>query len=249
MPITYNEPGVVYNDAAYLYSGEPVPCETEYNESGYTYNKNGLSYAGCLEVSPTSGCNVRYNELGFTYNQERTTYFGCTHDLMMQARISRQQGWPIPDVGDPGLEGFTDTRLRMRAAILGPDLGLQTLRMKAKIRLGGTFTLDMLARIVTASHLQMRARITGRGSSRVPMQYDVSRTSQTRYQMLFYVEGNYGLQTLQVQAFIAKRRSARLMGHFIIAGGSNTNKIGTFTVSIQNRTEQSLRIGAGIIRD
>lgn len=168
--------------------------------------------------------------------------------LEMRARILRRQGWPIPDVDDPGLEGFTDTRLRMLARISIPGVTGQELQMKGKIRLGGLFDLDMQARIVAASHLQMRACLTGRGSSRVTMQYDVAQTVQVRRQMVFYVTGTYSTQSVQTRAFITKRRSSKMTGHFLVVGGNNTAKVSTYTVSAAPETRQTLRLGAAIVK-
>jgi hypothetical protein len=166
----------------------------------------------------------------------------------MRARILRQQGWPIPGTEDEGINGFTDTSLRMLARIQGPTLSDQALTMKAKIRLGGLYELTARARIVTAASLQMKARITGVGSSRITMEYDVSKAEQIRRRMVFYVAGNSATQTLRTQAFIVKRRTSRITGRYLVTSGDNNQTINTFVVSFESNALQTLRIGAGIVR-
>ena len=109
--------------------------------------------------------------------------------FLMQARLSRRQGWPIPDSDDPGLYLFTDTRLYTRAFISGPSLGSNLLRMKAKIRLGGNFGIQLGAFITLAGKFSMRGRISGKTSQSVVMTYDVQKTSLVKAVMQFVTPG------------------------------------------------------------
>jgi hypothetical protein len=246
-----------YNQITWKYNQEPPAayegvCVVSYNYPGWTYNNPGGVYSDCGGADPgPSNYNLQMRACirnTVTKGLDMRAYITGTFKFQMRARISRRQGWPIPDTGDPGIEGFTDTRLRMLARISIPSVSSQTLQMKGKIRLGGLFDLDMKARIVAASNLQMRANITGRGSSRVTMQYDVSRTTQLHRRMVFYVPGTYSTQTIQSRAYITKRRSTKFTGHFLVVGGANSAKVSTYTASVSHETRQTLRIGGAIVK-
>lgn len=170
------------------------------------------------------------------------------HLLNMRTRVSRRQGWPVPDVGDPALDGFTPTQLTMKASVLPPSFGLASIQARAKVLHQSTHNLNVRCRIVIAKQIQMKARVSNKVSVAVPMTYDVSKTVQVRRSMVFYVSGSFEKQSVQFRAYIIKTKRSRITGHFLVVSGNNTGSVNTFTASLNPSTQQSLRVGAGIVR-
>lgn len=85
MIITYDEPGIRYNDTRYTYSGQlvdqsrwPIPSDVRL---GVQYGPTGANYTGTLIAegqSHTVRQAIRYNEPGVRYNDPRFMFSGYT---------------------------------------------------------------------------------------------------------------------------------------------------------------------------
>jgi len=172
-------------------------------------------------------------------------------DLQMRARILRQQGWPIPDPFDPGVEGFTDTRLLMRGLITAVGTrGNQSMSMRGRLFRGSAGkTLSMGAFIVSGQTLQMRANIVPRiFSTEVEMLYRVESESSTQAVMVFYTKGANFIPQLSMGARIVKTFEADVTHHFIVAPGQNGSPIITFDFTGSTLQLQNMSIGARVVR-
>jgi hypothetical protein len=175
-------------------------------------------------------------------------YIAVNPTFQMRASIRRRQGWPIPDVGDPGSYGFTDTSLRMRGYILSPSLSDQSFSMRGRIRYGATVDLDMRARVVLAQTLQMRACISNRVESKVVGSFKISAQKSYKVVGSFAIPGWYTKQSLQARASIVKVRRSVIPGHFSIIRDTGDLTLQTFGIGQARRMVRSLRIGAGIVK-
>lgn len=239
---TYNEVGVKYNDPGRSYWGCLssatrtlsmrafifVPPKTmsmrgsiqgvcaTYNEAGVKYNDPGRTYWGCITASMQS-LQMRAFILSAPKTVSMRANILGPRTMTMRARMSRQQGWPIPNPVDPSFPSFQPTQLNMRGNITQGSLSDQTMRIQANIFKGSTHLMAARGRIVKNHTLSMRASIRPRISSNVVlMTYDVARASKTLVTMLFYTQGNLGIQGMSMGARIVKRRRSGFTGHFIV---------------------------------
>lgn len=146
---------------------------------------------------------------GFILNSTRVT-------LDLRTRVSRQQGWPIPDLTDPAFTTFQPTQLSLKARVRIPDYGSQTFRSRARIFYGATQTLSAQARIVSGQNLTMGARIVGRKQGNVAFSYTVRAEQRAKLSMVFWVSGTASSQTLGMGARIAGVRRRRFTGYFLV---------------------------------
>lgn len=192
-----------------------TPCAS-YNQAGVTYNDPGRSYWGCLG-STLQTFTMRAFILAAPKSIQMRAFILGPRTLSMRTRISRQQGWPIPNPVDPSFPSFQPTQLTMRSNITQGSLSNQTMQMQANIFKGSTHLMSAKGRIVLNHQLTMRANIRPRISSRiVKMTYEVARASRTLVTMLFYTQGNLGIQGMSMGARIVKRRRTEVTGHFIV---------------------------------
>jgi hypothetical protein len=193
-----------------------------------------------------------YNEPGWTYNQPTATYNGViplvVQTIGLRARISRQQGWPVLDPTDPGYSLFVATQLQMRSRIHSSlAFGVQSQQMRANIRLGGTNSLQIRARVVKAQTLSMQARISGRKLTAAHFTYDVESTQREHIRVVFNVPGWLSGQSIALQARIAGVYSKKMTGFFLVSSTPGTvNGVQTFEFTSSDQTTRPLMMRAFI---
>jgi hypothetical protein len=145
----------------------------------------------------------------------------------VRARVSRRQGWPIPDTDDPYFEMWQDTRLYGRANLTNYlALTTQTIRIKGRVTYSQTLALTAKARIVTAQTLQIRANIVPRFlTTHLPVSFRVQETAQRKLRVVFCTEGYSRNRTFTVRARIQQSYSYRVTGHFIVPTATATSTV------------------------
>ncbi len=169
----------------------------------------------------------------------------------IRARISRQQGWPVPEINDPGYNLFQPTNLEMRANIRWPTLESTSMRILARIWWGKITTLGSKAHINTAYHLSMQARIVPRFvQSHLPATFYVQSTDKRSIRMVFYIgKGWSTIATVGMKARIAQTYRTRMTGHFLIPSRPVlSDGIMVFDFSSISGAKQTLGIRARLIR-
>lgn len=230
--VGYNESGFSYNEPVYSYNG--------YLASTAQHLSALVRIEGSYYKTLTARTRIRAGSVNFISARGRilkrqTTTLGTKArlsigqkfqaksrimpTLYIRARVSRKQGWPVPETDDDGLLIFQDTRIYSKAKV-SQYVGYPTylLNMKGRVWYGKTQGLETKARIVNGPTMSIKAQILPRFFySRLHCSFDIEQVAQTRMRVVFYTEGQYTRQTLGMRSYIQKMMSTRMTGHFIVA--------------------------------
>lgn len=236
-----------------------------YDQPGYTYDNIGTAYDAVLPIfnrlqTLFSRAYINVSNLQTISARARIrgikTFSSKARILSPQrftarARILRHQGWPIPDGADPGFSLWQDTRIYSRAWILHYiAFPIQTLRLKGRVTLSKTLSMQAKARIVTAQTMQMRANILPKFfTTHVPASFRVQQTSQSKLRMVFYTEGAVRTWQLTAKARIVQIYGSRVTGHFIVPMPQVFNTVLSITDPVvSTRTQQTLSTRAKVAK-
>ncbi len=230
--LSYEEPGLTYNDPLYTYNGETANTIARFTARARiaalhsaSFTARGRILAGNLQTVTARARMLTVETETFTakarlsIGQKFQAKSRIMPTLYMRARISRQQGWPVPETDDDGLLIFQDTRIYSKAKV-SQYVGYPTylLNMKGRVWYGKTQGLETKARIVNGPTMSIKAQILPRFFySRLHCSFDIEQVAQTRMRVVFYTEGQYTRQTLGMRSYIQKMMSTRMTGHFIVA--------------------------------
>lgn len=230
-----------YNDAAYTYSS-PIRYD------GVVTTSQSLSVRG--RISIVSAQSIQLRAYLIPGSQSFTGRGRISPTFTSRSRISRQQGWPIPDTVNPAYAGFTPTQLYIKGCIVQASQTSKTLSTGAYIFKGNTFQLSLRGRVVLNSTCQMRAHILPRRfTSTASMTYSVSRASRNAASMLFYIQGNENNQSLSMGAHIVQPRTSTFAGYFIVVGLQGTSKVVAIPPpSLGAATQQTMTVRAAVSR-
>jgi hypothetical protein len=171
-----------------------------YVVGGRTYDEAGLTYDG----------------LGFSYNDNSVPLVTTT--ITARARLMRQQGWPIPDIEDPGFLTWVDTRLYAKTHVTNLiALTARTLRVKARISSPEKPQFSARVRVVSGQTIKARVRIEPLFRTNVlPVSFSIRQVEEQALRMLFYTRGQTGFQSFKAKTRIVHSDEARVVGHFIV---------------------------------
>lgn len=250
-----------------------------YDQTGYTYDDPRLLYDagifGTQTISSRARILVRHTEtissrvrILVTRHTESISYrarilihhletfsskarINAPRLLTIRARVSRRQGWPIPEVGGPGFDLWQDTRIYSQAKILHYiAFPTQLLRIKGRITYGKTLSMQAKARVVTAQMLQMRANILPKFfTTHLPATFQVQQTSQRKLRMVFYIEGAAHNWQFTAKARIVQVYGSRVTGHFIVSMPTVFDTVLSIADPITNAgTRQVLSMRAKVVK-
>lgn len=238
-----------------------MSCSAIYNQTGWIYNEPGRVYDDCgiSEEGQELQCRARISKLNDASIDCRAYILGpatlavkariqADDKIDLRARVSRQQGWPIPSDDDPASLDFTPTQLLLRARLSGASFAASSISPKGRIRLGDTINMSARGHIVPAQNCTIRARIRGVKDTSVGFTFDVRQTQEFITFLRFYVPGNYYEKNLSMRGKITRTASRRMTGIFTVVQGNNNKSYNTFVSGARSKTLQSIGVRAGIVR-
>jgi len=232
----YDEVGLTYNDSFYTYDGNftgtarktvrTVRVKASIRNTVSRSLSVGANIYRRFEQTITAKASVRntvtqsFQGKAYIITQKQIMLRGrIIPTISLKARLSRQQGGIAPGHEDPGYMLWTDTSLNTKANLYH-YIGYPTYTVQSKGRVLPIRTnkLDTRVRIVGGQVIGAKAYIRPLWSyCHVPMSFRVSQMARQRATMIFYTEGRVTTPTVTTKAYIAKRMSARVTGHFLVA--------------------------------
>jgi hypothetical protein len=166
----------------------------------------------------------------WTLNSQARIIHGSAWEI--KARLSQQQGWPIPTGYDDQTYVFTDTSLYMRGRIGEAILYESTIGLRTRIYPVKIVSLSGQAHLISGQSMQMRANIKPwRKYVHLPCTYRVQFVGKKRLRMVFYMHGNYQTAQVGVGARITWKAQTRFTGHFIVPMPTSLESIMTLETS------------------
>jgi len=206
--------------------------------------------AAIVSAARTISARARLSKLQ-TAMLESKAYVFAPQRITAGAWISRQQGWPIPDTGDPGYALWQDTRLDSRARVYQYiAFPVQTLRAKSRVTYAKTIEMQAKARIVAAQTLQVRANILPRFfTTHVPASFSVQQTTQRHLRVVFYTGGKVRNWQFTAKARILQTYGCRVTGHFSVPMAAIFDSVLAIADPVTTtRTQQTLNVRAKVIK-
>jgi len=221
-----------------------------YDQIGYTYDDPKLLYDAGIFGNQILSSRARI----LVYHIEilsSKAWIKAPQRFTTRVRVSRRQGWPIPEVGDPEFDLWQDTRIysrvRMSNYIAFPT---QILRLKGRVTYSKTLGIQSKARIVVAQTLQIKANILPKFfTAHLPVTFQVQQTSQRKLRVVFYTEGAIRSCQLTAKARIVQMYRSRVTGHFIVPMPTVFSTVMLIPNPVTSvRTQQTLSTRAKVVK-
>jgi hypothetical protein len=167
--------------------------------------------------------HTTYQTIGIKLRMISTLQTMCARaninfQFRVQARVSQQQGWPIPTPSAGNYFLFQPTQLKMSAIIIGPQHYAQSIIFKGRIDWTRNLIVSSKGRIILGNHIGIVAAI--RPSSitvSLPSTFNVLGQTVFSTRMIYYVNGAFTTQAIGIGATIQQAQTTvQVTGHYLV---------------------------------